>query len=313
MRAVRTIDGEVRCVDVAAPEPGAGEVVVDIAAAGICGSDLHMLGFGLTATFGHECAGRLADGTPVAIQPIVHCGDCDRCLADQSHLCRTAGGTMYGLGRDGGMADAIVVDESCLVPLPDGLSVADACLVEPLAVAQHAANTSGVEQGQRVLVVGGGMIGLACVATFGAAGADVDLSARHPHQVAAGELLGAGTAASGEYDVVVDAAGTSSAVATAIDHARPGGLLSAPAVYWDPLTIPNAVTLVVKEVRVQPSYTYGHHHGVREVDEAAALLGIVPELAGAVVTHRFGLDDAPEAFRVAADRASGAIKVVLEP
>jgi threonine dehydrogenase-like Zn-dependent dehydrogenase len=131
--------------------------------------------------------------------------------------------------------------------------------------------------------------------------------------VAAGELLGAGTAASGEYDVVVDAAGTSSAVATAIDHARPGGLLSAPAVYWDPLTIPNAVTLVVKEVRVQPSYTYGHHHGVREVDEAAALLGIVPELAGAVVTHRFGLDDAPEAFRVAADRASGAIKVVLEP
>ncbi len=291
MRAVRTIDGEVRCVDVAAPEPGAGEVVVDIAAAGICGSDLHMLGFGLTATFGHECAGRLADGTPVAIQPIVHCGDCDRCLADQSHLCRTAGGTMYGLGRDGGMADAIVVDESCLVPLPDGLSVADACLVEPLAVAQHAANTSGVEQGQRVLVVGGGMIGLACVATFGAAGADVDLGS----------------------SVVVDAAGTSSAVATAIDHARPGGLLSAPAVYWDPLTIPNAVTLVVKEVRVQPSYTYGHHHGVREVDEAAALLGIVPELAGAVVTHRFGLDDAPEAFRVAADRASGAIKVVLEP
>ena len=152
-----------------------------------------------------------------------------------------------------------------------------------------------------------------CMVTYGDGLADVDLSARHPHQVAAGELLGAGTAASGEYDVVVDAAGTSSAVATAIDHARPGGLLSAPAVYWDPLTIPNAVTLVVKEVRVQPSYTYGHHHGVREVDEAAALLGIVPELAGAVVTHRFGLDDAPEAFRVAADRASGAIKVVLEP
>jgi len=52
---------------------------------------------------------------------------------------------------------------------------------------------------------------------------------------------------------------------------------------------------------------------VREVDEAAALLGDCPELAEAVITHRFGLDDAPEAFRVAADRAAGAIKVVLEP
>ncbi|MEE2698060.1 MAG: Zn-dependent alcohol dehydrogenase, partial [Actinomycetota bacterium] len=107
--------------------------------------------------------------------------------------------------------------------------------------------------------------------------------------------------------------GTGSAVAMALDHARPGAVLSVPAVYWEPLTIPNATTFVVKEVRMQPSYTYGHHHGVREVDEAAALLGACPELAEAVITHRFGLDDAPEAFRVAADRAAGAIKVVLEP
>jgi len=249
----------------------------------------------------------------VAIQPLMHCGACDRCLDDQTHLCRNGSGTMYGIARDGGMADRLVVDSSCLIPLPDGVRVADACLVEPLAVAQHAANSAGAEPGQRVLVVGGGMIGLACVATFRAAGADVDLSARHDHQVAAGERLGAGTAASGEYDIVVDAAGTGSAVAMALDHARPGAVLSVPAVYWEPLTIPNATTFVVKEVRMQPSYTYGHHHGVREVDEAAALLGDCPEFAEAVITHRFGLDDAPEAFRVAADRAAGAIKVVLEP
>ncbi len=313
MRAVRTVDGEFTVVEVDEPDPSDSEVVVDIASSGICGSDLHLQGFGIPVTFGHECAGHLADGTPVAIQPLMHCGACDRCLDDQTHLCRNGSGTMYGIARDGGMADRLVVDSSCLIPLPDGVRVADACLVEPLAVAQHAANSAGAEPGQRVLVVGGGMIGLACVATFRAAGADVDLSARHDHQVAAGERLGAGTAASGEYDIVVDAAGTGSAVAMALDHARPGAVLSVPAVYWEPLTIPNATTFVVKEVRMQPSYTYGHHHGVREVDEAAALLGACRELAEAVITHRFGLDDAPEAFRVAADRAAGAIKVVLEP
>jgi threonine dehydrogenase-like Zn-dependent dehydrogenase len=62
-----------------------------------------------------------------------------------------------------------------------------------------------------------------------------------------------------------------------------------------------------------PSYTYGHHHGEREFEEAAEVLAAHPELADAIVTHRFPLADAPEAFRTAADRAAGAIKVVIEP
>jgi threonine dehydrogenase-like Zn-dependent dehydrogenase len=99
----------------------------------------------------------------------------------------------------------------------------------------------------------------------------------------------------------------------AIDSVRPGGVVSIPALHWEGLAIPNGLQLTMKEVRLQYAFTYGHHHGEREVDQAAALLAVTPELAGAVVTHRFGLDDAPEAFRVAADRAAGAIKVVLEP
>lgn len=313
MRAVRTIDGEFGVVRADLSDDDADGVVVDVVAAGICGSDLHMRTLGIQVTFGHEFSGRLGDGTAVAVQPLVYCGACDRCEAGQSHICRESGGTMYGIARDGGMADQVRVDPSCLVSLPDGLSVADACLVEPLAVAQHACNGVDVEAGQRVLVIGGGMIGLASVAVALAAGADVDLSARHRNQVEAGERLGAGTAASGEYDVVMEAAGTASAVAMAIDSVRPGGVVSIPALHWEGLAIPNGLQLTMKEVRLQYAFTYGHHHGEREVDQAAALLAVTPELADAVVTHRFGLDDAPEAFRVAADRAAGAIKVVLEP
>jgi threonine dehydrogenase-like Zn-dependent dehydrogenase len=136
----------------------------------------------------------------------------------------------------------------------------------------------------------------------------------------------------GEYDVVVEAAGTEGALVTAIDHARPGGTVSLPGVYWDGLALPNVMTMFLKEVRLVPSSMYGcargvHAHGASEpgavpgpdadpageLRVAARLLTDVPDLAAAVVTHRFGLDEAAEAFRVAADRSAGAIKVVLEP
>jgi threonine dehydrogenase-like Zn-dependent dehydrogenase len=69
----------------------------------------------------------------------------------------------------------------------------------------------------------------------------------------------------------------------------------------------------MKELGFQWSFTYGSHDGHRDLDDAAALLAASPEIADALVTHRFSLDEAPEAFRVAADRSAGAIKVVLEP
>ena len=92
---------------------------------------------------------------------------------------------------------------------------------------------------------------------------------------------------------------------------RPGGAIVVVATYWEPVTIGTA--LLTKEARVLPSAMYGHDHGPSEFEAAAALLADRPEIADALVHHRFGLDDAPEAFRVAGDRATGAIKVVLEP
>ncbi len=166
-----------------------------------------------------------------------------------------------------------------------------------------------------MLVIGGGSIGLATVAALRHGGVDVDLVARHPHQRAGGELLGAGARLGDEYGAVVDAAGTQSSLDDAVARVRPGGTVVVVATYWEPVTIDAG--LLTKEVRIVPSAMYGHvghdHGGASEFEAAAALLAARPEVVDALVHHRFGLDDAPEAFRVAGDRAAGAIKVLLEP
>jgi threonine dehydrogenase-like Zn-dependent dehydrogenase len=82
--------------------------------------------------------------------------------------------------------------------------------------------------------------------------------------------------------------------------------------HWVPVTIPG-IPALMKELGFRWAFTYGTDGGRRDLDDAAALLAADPGIADAIVTHRFPLDDAAEAFRVAADRASGAIKVVLEP
>ncbi|MCB1004327.1 MAG: alcohol dehydrogenase catalytic domain-containing protein, partial [Acidimicrobiales bacterium] len=307
---VRSTEAGVAVVDVGAPEPGEGDVRVRVGASGICGSDLHLIGWGaLPVTLGHEVAGWLDDGTPVAVEPVRRCGTCERCRSGDTHLCRSA--VTLGVTADGGMADEVLVGPECLVPLPDGLAVGDAGLVEPVACAVHALARARVEAGMRVAVIGGGTLGVAAVAAARDAGCEVGAVTRHPHQAAAVEALGAGPA-EGRFDVVVEAAGTSSAFAEATRLARTRGTVAVLGTYWDELTVP-AMPLSLKELDVVGCLAYGHHGGEREVEAAAGLLARRPELAGALVTHRFGLDDAPEAFRVAGDRAAGAIKVVLEP
>jgi threonine dehydrogenase-like Zn-dependent dehydrogenase len=311
MRAVRVTNGTIGVVDVPAPQ-GDG-VKVRIRSAGICGSDLHMLehGYHPPVTIGHEIAGELSDGTAVAIEPLVPCGSCADCSAGNYNLCRSEPTMIVGIMRDGGMADELLVPPRCLVPLPAGVAARDACLVEPLAVCVHGLRLVGLRGGQRVAVVGGGSIGLLAVAAARAAGAEVGLVARHEAQAAAGERLGAKPSA-GEYDVVVECAGTESALQTACELAKPGAVLLLLASYWDGLSLPGFIVML-KELRVQPSSMYGRHAAGRDVDGAAALLAATPELPRAVITHRLPLDAAPEAFRIARDRKAGAIKVVLEP
>lgn len=313
MRAVRCREGRVEVVELPAPRADGG-VRVRIRSAGICGSDLHLLrsSFPLRHTLGHEMAGVAEGGVPVAIEPLLPCGACAACRAGDYNLCERGPASIIGMAHDGGMADEIVVPERCLVPLPSAVPLADACLVEPLAVAIHGLRLAALRGGQRVAVVGGGSIGLCAVAAARAAAAEVALAARHDAQRAAGERLGA-AAPSGSYDLVVEAAGTRAALESAVALCRPGATLLLLATYWDGALELPGFALCLKEIRVQPASLYGRAGVARDVDVAAATLAARPELARTLITHRFPLDAAGEAFRTAADRAAGAIKVVLEP
>ena len=92
-------------------EPGEGEVTVEVAACGICGSDVTILdsGFPIFGIPGHEIAGELEDGTPVAIEPIAPCGTCRYCRTGDTQVCTVGNSMIYGIGRDGGMAEALRV------------------------------------------------------------------------------------------------------------------------------------------------------------------------------------------------------------
>lgn len=314
MRAVRCVDATATVVDV--DEPAGPGVRVRVASSGICGSDLHLVDlFPMPVTLGHEIAGVLDDGTAVAVEPIDPCWSCAPCLDGEYHRCVRGPGMIIGIGTDGGMADTCVVPESAIVPLPTGLATRDACLVEPVAVAVHGVRRGQVRADHRVGVVGAGTIGLGAVAAARAVGATVELAARHDHQRIAGDRLGAQPMEAGadsRYDVVVEAAGTSESMQHAVRAAVPGGTVVMLATYWGGLQVP-AFDLCNKEVSLVPAWQYSRTNGVRDVDVAASLLATTPAIADALITHRFPLDAATEAFAVARDRSAGAIKVVLEP
>jgi 2-desacetyl-2-hydroxyethyl bacteriochlorophyllide A dehydrogenase len=289
---------------------------VRIVSSGICGSDHHLVElFPLPVTLGHEFAGFTDDGTAVAVEPIDPCRSCEPCLAGEYQRCVQGPAMIIGIGLDGGMADVCLVPENSIVPLPAGLDVRDACLVEPLAVAVHGVRRGRVRSDHRVGVIGAGTIGLCAVAALAPTGATVELAARHDHQRAAGDLLGAAempARTKGRYDVVIEAAGTSESMESAVRAAKPGGTVVMLATYWSGLQVP-AIELCSKEVSLVPASQYSSADGVRDVELAASLLATTPAVAQTLITHRFPLDAATEAFAVARDRTAGAIKVVLEP
>lgn len=312
MRAVRAPGGRVEVADVAAPV--GADVRVHVRSAGICGSDLHLVALGgLGDTIlGHEIAGVTDDGTAVAVEPVQSCQTCVCCLRGDNGQCADATLKTMGIGLNGGMAEQVLVPEHLLVPLPPAVALADAGLVEPLAVAVRALARVGVTAGDRIVVIGGGSIGLCVVAVARYLGAEVELVARHDNQRAAGDRLGAVAPTGRPAAIVIEAAGTQSALADAVDRCAPGGRVGIPGSYWEPVEMPG-MTMGLKEVSLVPSVMYGRSTGPRDVEVAADVLAADPEIGRALITHRFPLDGAVEAFAAAADRASGAIKVVLEP
>ncbi len=308
MRAVRNAPPTVEVVEVDEPY-GEGELV-RVAAVAICASDLNYLRWGSTQIAGHELAGSLSDGTAVAVEAIFGCGACAQCEQGNYNHCERG---VQGLGMTdpGGMCEWFRAPKHALVPLPTGLNVNDACLVEPASVALHACHMGEIGPQTRVAIVGGGAIGILAAASAQAVGAaEVAVQARHRHQHEARERIGAAEPSDG-YDVVVETAGSQSGIDRALDLVRPRGTVVHLGFFGD-LRWPMHEAFT-KEVALRSSLGYSAHGGRREFAQAADLLAARPELPPMIITQRFPIDDAPEAFRRAQDRSKGVLRVVVEP
>lgn len=309
MKAVRNAPPSVEVVDVAEPD-GEGELV-RVVAAGICASDLKYLQFGSTQIAGHEFAGVLEDGTAVAVEGFFGCGKCEQCEQGTYNMC-VNGPTAPGMLSPGGMSEWFRAPRHVLVPLPSGLGVADASLVEPASVAWHSCHQGGIGPQSRVAIVGAGAIGILAAASAQQMGAaEVAVEARHPHQHEALECIGAVVPTSG-YDVVIETGGSESALQRAVELARSGGTVVHLGLY-EPGTVWPMDAAFVKEVALRPSLGYCSHYRRRDFAEAADLLAARPELTSTLITHRFPIEDAVEAFRVAQDKSKGVFRVVVEP
>jgi threonine dehydrogenase-like Zn-dependent dehydrogenase len=215
------------------------------------------------------------------------------------------------MSRDGGLAEFVIADSNQLFEIPTGVEPSGVALIEPLAVVMHGINRAKITSGSRAVIIGAGSIGLLTAAALVDRGIDVDIVTRHPHQALAAEAIGARpvSEAGQNYDVSFDAVCSQQSFDVCVTATRPCGTLLEFGMFWSPVTLNNM--LMMKEITVVPSIFYGHTHEHHDFLEAIDLLTRTPHLIEAVVTHRFALTDAAEAFRVASDRKSGAIKVHL--
>ncbi len=324
--------------DVPLPAPGPSEVLVRVRNCGICGSDLHFYRGDFPAMpnliMGHEIAGEVAEvgegvtsvtaGDRVAVEPLLVCNHCGYCRSGDYQLCPER--KLLGTFAPGGFAEYVCVPASTLYRLPGTLPFDAGALVEPIAVCVHGLRLVRFEGGERVLVLGAGTIGLATILTARALGAsDVAITARHPHQKAAAEALGArvfdaGDAASlsqatgaAPPDIVVETVGgRANTFEQAIQLVRAGGRVSLLGLFTGPVSL-NATLFLLKEVAAAGSITYGRP-GVRaDFDHAVDIVRRYTEDVRRLITHRVTLDAIGEGFAAAADKSTGSLKVTVEP
>lgn len=313
------------------PEPGPGEVRVRLRACGICGTDLHFRRAGLWPpgrTPGHEMAGAVdalgagaqgwRPGDAVAVEPLQSCGRCDSCRQGRGATCPEL--QVFGIHRDGGMAEYVCVPAGRLFAVPADLPPRLAALAEPMAVAVHGLRRGRLEAGQRVLVLGAGSIGLLSVAAARALGAgEVWLTARHPRQAALGERLGAARVLGEEEtpsecaDLVVETVGAGAdTLIQAGRCARRGGVISVVGVFMGRVEI-EALPLFLKENTLTWSNCYLHAHEGADFETAIGLISERREALAGVTSHGVPLEEIDRAFQIASDKKSGAVKVTVLP
>lgn len=326
--------------EVAAPgEPGPGRVTIAVAAAGICGSDVHayewtpgyaFMAQALPVTLGHEFAGTvravgagvadLAPGDRVTCWPTITCGACEACRAGRPQGC--AARTIIGLHADGGFAETVTVPAANCRPLPPGLPLDVAALTEPLGVAVNAVDVAEVRPGDRVVVLGPGPIGLGIAfvaqergARVLLAGLDDELRLATARAIGIaqavdlrGESLEAAVARvfGGPADRVIEATGVARSVTDGLAALRSGGILVVAGIHSGPLSLD-----LTGFVRSKKQIRAAHDTTAPALDEAIRLLAAHAETLLRLITHRRPLSDGVAAFELA--RSRRAVKVLLVP
>jgi len=307
--------GEVRIEERAVPRPGPGEVLVAMRACGICGSDLMQWYQDPRAptVLGHEPAGVVvesethAPGTRVFVHHHVPCGACQYCARGHETLCDTFRATRI---EPGGFAEFILVPalnaERDLLVLPDDVSDEAATLIEPLACCVRGLDRARVDGGSRVLVIGGGQMGLLLAQAALARGASVTVAEPRPERRALAAALGAAVGEPEPATVVILATYAPAAWESAFRHAERGAVIQffAPAGPGERRDF--AVDEVFfKELEIQATYSAGP----ADTREALRLIAAGAIAHDRLITHRFPLEETGAALAMARSREG--IKVVV--
>lgn len=271
------------------PEPGNGEILIQIKNIGICGSDIHVYygehsGTGYPVTQGHEVSGqivkmgpgtdtaRLHTGQKVTVEPQVVCGQCWPCRHGKYNLCENL--KVMGFQTTGMAGEYFCVDEKKVTPLPDHMSYSDGAMIEPLAVTVHAARRFPELSGAKVLVLGAGPIGILLSQSLKALGAsEVMITDVSGYRLSLAKECGAdytvNTASEdlGEAlarcfgpdraDVIYDCAGNNVTMGQAIRYARKGSTIILVAVFAGPATV-DLFTLNDHELTLDTTMMYRH-------------------------------------------------------
>jgi L-iditol 2-dehydrogenase len=300
MRAVRIEEpGMVRLVEAPCPRPSTGEIVVRVRWAAVCNTDRKLVrqGAGARRVPGHEVAGELEDGTPVAIHPDIGCGMCSACAAGWSNRCHRH--QSVGIDRDGGFAEWLAVPPRHVLPVAD-LPLELAALLEPLACCVHAVDMLRTERVRTAAVVGAGAMGVLAMWTLQANGVRVVVAQRsQPRRqmavhLGADAVVGPGDdasdAAGGPIDAVVVTAPGAQALQWALDHVAVGGIVHAFAgtpggaaidanvVHYRHLTLVGSTGSTMADLRHALDLVRGHHIDIARLPRATIGLTDLPEV-----------------------------------
>lgn len=315
------------------------QVKVNIERGGICGSDLHYYnhgGFGTVRLrepmiLGHEVAGTIVEigagvsnlqvGQTVAVSPSRPCGTCQYCLQGMPNHCmdmRFYGSAMPFPHIQGAFRETLIADASQCAGT-EGLSIAEAAMAEPLAVAVHATRQAGNLVGKRVLVTGCGPIGLLCILAARSAGAvsvvSTDLADFPLHTA---EKIGADKAVNakddsalasfydnkGYFDVLFECTGAAAALSSAIPAIKPRGVIVQLGLGGD-MTLP-VQAMTAKEIQLRGSFRFHEEFYTGVEWMRSGQIDVKP-----LVTHTMPMHAATDAFELACDR-SQALKVQLD-